>query len=559
MPLAIIPSFDPLMQVRQEGRWSELEGVVHAVNTNGTLTLMGNTGLACLWLGKTRPDQTAGWVDAKLRVRGVLLQHVMDAPLLLIPSLDFVDLEESPPQEPFSIPRIPVAKLLSEKIKAARLHRVRVVGEVTYCDPDSFFIQDESGGVRVQAANKAGIKTGDTLQVLAFPAVNGSTHILAEALVQPIHLAATVLPKNLELHESSASSQNGTLVQADAVLLGQMTNATLQILELQDQLRIFTATLATGHGNLPALTPGSRLLVSGVRGDQMMVTPQPEEKSGSTPFLSSLNILLRQPQDVVVLSGPPWWTWKRTVTLVGMLLLTLAMASLWVHLLRRRLEHQQAARLAFSQHVLGKLEEERKRIASNLHDSLGHTLLVIKNHALLAAQSPSDGQEIQGRMDQISGVTTQAIEEVRRIAQGLRPSQLDRLGLTETLRALVNRASENNSISFASRVEEIDGLFDKDAEIHLFRIVQEAITNIVKHSSSTEAAVVVKKLETAVLLSVRDNGRGFDPAELSARQHSLGYGITGITERVRILKGTLALDSRPGTGTRLIVEIPFKL
>jgi signal transduction histidine kinase len=71
--------------------------------------------------------------------------------------------------------------------------------------------------------------------------------------------------------------------------------------------------------------------------------------------------------------------------------------------------------------------------------------------------------------------------------------------------------------------------------------------------------VVVKKLETAVLLSVRDNGRGFDPAELSARQHSLGYGITGITERVRILKGTLALDSRPGTGTRLIVEIPFKL
>ena len=106
-------------------------------------------------------------------------------------------------------------------------------------------------------------------------------------------------------------------------------------------------------------------------------------------------------------------------------------------------------------------------------------------------------------------------------------------------------------------MEDIDGLFDKDAEIHVYRIVQEAITNVVKHSAATEATVVIKKRATVVSLSVRDNGRGFDSAKLSSENRGFGYGLSGIAERVRILNGTLAIDSRPGGGTSLTVEIPF--
>ena len=255
--------------------------------------------------------------------------------------------------------------------------------------------------------------------------------------------------------------------------------------------------------------PGNRLQITGVCDDEIPASMSVDEKSTRAQFLSSLTILLRGPQDVIWLSGPPWWTWKKTAILVGVLLTILAVALLRVNWLHRRLEHQQAAQLAFSRQVLGRLEEERRRIADNLHDSLGQTLLVIKNHAILATQSPAEEQGIRNRLEEISGTTSQAIEEVRRITHGLRPYQLDRLGLTQAIRASVNQAAGNSQTIFASRVEDIDGLFDKDSEIHVYRIVQEAVTNVVKHSAATEATVVIKKRVTSVSLSIRDNGRGF--------------------------------------------------
>jgi signal transduction histidine kinase len=220
------------------------------------------------------------------------------------------------------------------------------------------------------------------------------------------------------------------------------------------------------------------------------------------------------------------------------------------------LERQQTAQLVFSRRVLERLEDERRRIAVNLHDSLGQILVAIKNHALLAIQRPPDEQGLRQRLDEISDATSQAIEEVRQITHGLRPYQLDRLGLTQAIRASISRASSNSPISFATRVEDIDGLFDKDSEIHVYRIVQEAVTNVVKHSAATETAIVIKKRMPLVSLSIRDNGRGFNATIPPAASHDLGYGLSGIAERVRILGGTLVIDSRPSEGTSLTVEVP---
>ena len=283
-----------------------------------------------------------------------------------------------------------------------------------------------------------------------------------------------------------------------------------------------------------------------------------EEKTA----LGSLNIWLRSPADVKVLSGPPWWTWQRAAALIGTLLAVSGGALLWVYLLRRRLERQKAAQLAASQQILKRLEDERRRIAANLHDSLGQILLAIKNQTLLVMQRAPDETALRERLGDISGATSQALEEVRQITHGLRPYQLDRLGLTQALRATVSRASANSQILFASRVEDIDGVFDKDSEIHVYRIVQEAINNVLKHSAATEAAVVIKKRTTSVLtsnvsISIRDNGRGFDVAAMRASQsNDLGYGLSGIAERVRILGGHMTIDSRPGGGASLNIEIP---
>jgi signal transduction histidine kinase len=287
-----------------------------------------------------------------------------------------------------------------------------------------------------------------------------------------------------------------------------------------------------------------------------MLSPVIGKRTLERTAAGSLNILLRNAADLVVLNRPPWWTLKRTVALVGTLLTVLFVTLLWAYLLRRRLERQQAARLLFSRQILEGQESERQRIAVNLHDSLGQNLLVIKNQARLAMQSKADEADRQHRLQNISEITSQAIEEVRQITRDLRPYQLDRLGLTQAIRATVCQTSGNSPIQIAVYLDTIDGIFDKESEIHVYRIVQEALNNIVKHSAATEAAVVVKNLPGLISMSIRDNGRGFDAHVAgSSSARDIGYGLTGMKERTRILGGRFMVESHPAQGTIISIEI----
>jgi signal transduction histidine kinase len=403
------------------------------------------------------------------------------------------------------------------------------------------------------------VKVGQAVEVVAFPALENFDRTLNDAVVRPIKPDEQVSPKTLDLGDASLSKQSCTLVRVSATLLDRTTNTTGQALELQLQQHVLAATLSDGLGKLPEIPVGSRLSVIGVLDNEVTPTPEFGDKVGRPQFLTSMSIRLRSPQDVAVLSGPPWWTWKRAVTLVGTLLTVLMVALMWVDLLRRRLERQQGAQIAFSRNVLERLEEERRRIAANLHDSLGQMLLVIKTQAIWATQGGPEEPGWREHLDEIGNTTSHAIEEVRRITHGLRPYQLDRLGLTQAIRTLVLRASETSSVVFASRVEDIDNVFNKDDEIHVYRIVQEAVNNILKHSGATEAAVVIKERTAAVSVSIRDNGRGFDLMQPPSDSHDVGYGLKGIAERVRILGGTWEVDSRPTAGTSTTIEIPLSI
>lgn len=527
----------------RDGRWTEIQGVVHSLNSDGTLTLFENSGDVRLWIGNTPSNRLIRYVDAKVRARGVLSLEVLPGAVLLIPSQAFVQVDESPPQDSFAVPQLSIIDALSGDLDLARTHRVRVCGEVTWRDARSFFVQDASAGIRVEDGDGFVAEVGKRVDVLAFQMPGGSGRTLKDAVVRAAGFGEQVKPGELDLAKGLSTGQGGRLVTARATLLSRKTNGFNQVLELQQQERVFVASLALGSRPLPDINAGSLVRLTGVCDDETVGAP--------------LKILLRTPTDVAVLSGPPWWTWKKTAVLIGVLIAVAVGALLWAYLLRRRLERQQAAQLAFSRQVLARVEEERRRIASNLHDSLGQVLLAIKNHALMAMQSNPHENGLQDRLKEISITTSQAIDEVRQITHGLRPYQLDRLGLTQAIRASVNRASENGSILFASRVEDIDELFDKDAEIHVYRIVQEAVNNVVKHSGATEATVVIKVRTGGVTVSIRDNGRGCDPAKLSSESYDLGYGLSGMAERVRILGGTMTIDSQPSQGTSLNVDVPL--
>jgi signal transduction histidine kinase len=538
----------------RDGRWSEVEGVVHAVNANGTVTLMGMGGPLSVWMGKASREALNRYVDAKLRVRGVLSLTTHESPLLLVPSAGFVDVEREAPHDPFAAPTRAISDWLMSDDEEAMTHRVKVAGYVTFTDAQSFFMQDASGGVRAQPAEGRELQIGQAVEVVGFPNANGSVRALTDALVRPANGVREVQPQKLDAGEGISFSHAGTLVQIRGNLIAQRTKDGRQVLELQEKQRVFESELPFAEQmDLPSFAPGSRLQLSGVC-DFAAASPAPSGSvAAESPSTGALKIWLRGPADVVLLSGPPWWTWKHTATLVGALLAVLVVSLLRIHFLRHRLERQRA----FSRQILESQESERRRIAANLHDSLGQILLVIKNQARLAMQPADNESGLRRRLDQISDCASRAIDEVREITHALRPYQLDRLGLTQAIRATVNRAAEHSSILFASHADDVDGLFDKESEIHVYRIVQEAVSNILQHSGASEAAVVVKKSGSAVSLSIRDNGRGFDAGAIRTNgSHHVGHGINGINERVHILGGALQMDSRPDQGTSLSIEIP---
>jgi signal transduction histidine kinase len=226
---------------------------------------------------------------------------------------------------------------------------------------------------------------------------------------------------------------------------------------------------------------------------------------------------------------------------------------------KRRLDRANQARRAqeeFSRRLIESQEVERRRIAAELHDSLGQNLLVIKNYALMALNVGNGENSMREHVVEISDAATLSIEEVRQIAHNLRPYQLERLGLTNTLRAMLRQIANASDIGFTFEVDPIDGLLSEEAEMSLYRIVQEAVNNVLKHSGAQEAVVRIKLVGGEIQLTIADDGRGFrlEPAG-QAELQKRGFGLTGSAERVRMLGGKQTIQTAPGQGTTIHITI----
>jgi signal transduction histidine kinase len=223
-----------------------------------------------------------------------------------------------------------------------------------------------------------------------------------------------------------------------------------------------------------------------------------------------------------------------------------------------RLEAQGAAQHEFSRRLIESQDAERKRIAAELHDSLGQELLVIKNRALLGLKASPPGAPAPEHLEAISQMTSQALQEVRDITYNLRPYQLDQFGLTEGIVAIVSKLGSAGGIHFAVDVDPIDGLFSPADESHLFRVIQEATNNIVKHSGASQARVRIQREPGRLRVRIEDNGRGFasETEATTQRPAAEGFGLPGMAERVRILRGTMQVKSEPGRGAHLDITLP---
>jgi signal transduction histidine kinase len=210
--------------------------------------------------------------------------------------------------------------------------------------------------------------------------------------------------------------------------------------------------------------------------------------------------------------------------------------------------------------LIASQEQERQRIARELHDSLGQDLLLIKNFALLGVNENLETPKVAERFADISKSAARALTQVREISYALRPEEFDRLGLTKAIRAMVNQASESSNIEFDLEADQIDGLLPPEFEINLYRVVQESISNILKHSQAQHAQVQIRREVRFLFLSIRDDGRGFDAAGRQRKPAGErgGAGLAGIEERVRIMGGRMELGSTASAGTLVRVTIPVR-
>lgn len=216
------------------------------------------------------------------------------------------------------------------------------------------------------------------------------------------------------------------------------------------------------------------------------------------------------------------------------------------------------AREEFTQRLISAQEQERKRLAGELHDSLGQNLSLIKNRIQLALAGAELGPQVAGHLEAASKLMTDCLTEVRNLAHRLRPLPIEKSGLTDGLEALVHGVGQSCGIHFESRFENVDDLFPGEQATMIYRMVQEALNNLVKHSRATTASVTVERDLHCVRLKIEDNGRGFDRMSVMGPQKiRTGIGLTSIDERVRMLGGSLEVRTGPAQGTLLQLEIPL--
>jgi signal transduction histidine kinase len=201
-------------------------------------------------------------------------------------------------------------------------------------------------------------------------------------------------------------------------------------------------------------------------------------------------------------------------------------------------------------------EEERRTIARELHDEVGQVLTAIKVELSVAQRNIVAAGGATNILDDARGIADGALHTVRDLSQLLHPAMLDDLGLPAAVEWYLKAFGRRHNIQVDMLTDRMDERLDARTETAAYRIIQEALTNVARHAQATVCRVYLQRLPNTILVTVEDNGRGFDPAEVIGNGARRGLGLLGIHERANQLRGSVQVESAPGKGTRLTAELP---
>jgi len=208
----------------------------------------------------------------------------------------------------------------------------------------------------------------------------------------------------------------------------------------------------------------------------------------------------------------------------------------------------------FSGGALRSVEEERQRIARELHDDTAQRLATLMLSVRLLSIEKDEARRAHG-FAELREQILEAAEGVKRIARGLRPPELEEVGLRTALQAHLRSLREGAGFEVEVDMDPVENLLNLEGKLCIYRIIQESLSNVLRHSGAQRARVSIWAEEGRIMALVEDQGRGFDPGRASTDGE--GLGLVGMRERAVMLGGQLLVDSAPGTGTRVRIELPI--
>ena len=207
----------------------------------------------------------------------------------------------------------------------------------------------------------------------------------------------------------------------------------------------------------------------------------------------------------------------------------------------------------FSDGAIRSVEDERRRIAQDLHDDTAQRLATFLLHLRLLGMQLGEAAPTETLADMREEIHDIA-EGVKRVARGLRPPELEEVGLAAAIQAHARRLRESSGLDVSTALADVDQRLSLDARVAVYRMVQETLSNVMRHSGSSTASVTLALDDDVVTLVVEDHGNGFSRERRAGG--STGLGLIGLQERALMAGGEVDIDSRPGQGTRVVVRLP---
>ncbi|MFO8102089.1 MAG: GAF domain-containing sensor histidine kinase [Dehalococcoidia bacterium] len=222
------------------------------------------------------------------------------------------------------------------------------------------------------------------------------------------------------------------------------------------------------------------------------------------------------------------------------------------------LQRKEQARGELLRKIMSVQEEERERIARELHDEVSQSLTGLAfNAEAVLSRLPQEVGEIKGSLEEIRDLAIRTLDEIHRVVYQLRPSLLDDLGLVAAVQWLADHYLEEAGIKVLFETVGTERSLPAEAEITLFRITQEAITNIVRHAVAESVSIAVEFRDHSAAVHIEDDGQGFSVEEVTGSSETgRGLGLLGMKERAELIEGYLKIEAHPGQGTRVYAEVP---